>query len=300
MLSRDMRYFVALSRTRRFTTAAEALGITQPALSKSIRRLEERMNAKLVDTSSGRTVLTSSGEKFAARARIILGDMDAAIAEATMMGGELSGSLRVGAGPLFAKRLLPLALAEMMRKSPQLSFSVTVDVNTHLLELLSQSELDLVFCTTFSVSENGRLVSEDLAVNEMRIVCRADHPIAERPHLRMTDLAEYDWVLQHRNLLTRQWLAKKFEEHGLPPPRVRVESVAQDFLLRLLNETDLISFMPAEMAEASLVTRVVQGLEWSRKVGAVYRADAVFPPSGRMLINEMKVLGRSVIVKNSA
>lgn len=290
MLSRDMRYFVALSRTRSFTTAAETLGITQPALSKSIRRLEERMNAKLVDTSSGRTVLTPIGEKFAARARIILGDMDAAIAEATMMEGGLSGSLKVGAGPLYAERLLPLALAEMMRKSPQLSFSVTVDVNTHLLELLSQGELDLVFCTTFSVPENRQLFSEDLSVNEMRIVCRADHPIAERPHVRMADLAEYDWVLQHRNLLTRQWLAKKFEEHGLPRPKVRVESVAQHFLLRLLSETDLISFMPAEMAEPPLVTRVVPGLEWSRKVGAVYRADGVFPPSGRLLINEMKRL----------
>lgn len=290
MLARDLRYFVTLSRIRHFTRAAEELGITQPALSKGIRRLEDSIRARLVD-SSGRTVeLTEAGKIFASRARIILGDIDAAVAEAAMREGHARGTLRVGAGPIFAEEYLPAAIANLGARMPDLSFAVIADVNTRLLELLQEGHLDLVFCATFEVSERPHLHSEDLDINRMAILFREGHPLEKCETLLPADLVEYEWVLQEPSFLTRKWLVNKFTTLGLPAPRIRVETRAHVFAQKLVARSDLLSFLPVPGIMPGLCQRFVPGLEWERKVGAVYRADGVLPPAAELLIAEMKAL----------
>lgn len=288
MRARDLTYFVALSRSLHFTRAADELGITQPALSKGIRRLEEETRAKLVDTSGRRVALTEAGQVFASRARIILGDIDAAIAEAAMRSGQARGNLRVGAGPIFAEEYLPDAIANLTKRLPDLSFTVVANVNTRLLEQLQQGDLDLVFCTTFQVPKLPQLRSEDLDINRMAVLFRRGHPLEACDRLTPADLTGYDWVMQESSYLTRQWLMNKFEELGLPAPRLRVETRAHRFAQLLVERTDFLSFLPDTGILPSLCHRIVPGLDWERKVGAVYRADAILPPAARFLIDEMK------------
>lgn len=290
MRARDLTYFVTLSRSLHFTRAAEDLGITQPALSKGIRRLEEEVRAKLIDTSGRRVVLTEAGQVFASRARIILGDIDAAIAEAAMSSGQARGNLRVGAGPIFAEEYLPDAIANLTARLPELSFTVVANVNTRLLEQLQQGDLDLVFCTTFQVPKLSQLRSEDLDVNRMAVLFRKGHPLEARAVLTPADLTGHEWVMQESSYLTRQWLMHKFEELGLPPPRMRVETRAHKFAQLLVERTDLLSFLPVPGILPHLCHRIVPGLDWERKVGAVYRADAILPPAARLLIDEMRRL----------
>ncbi|MDD9731012.1 LysR family transcriptional regulator [Mameliella sp. AT18] len=291
MLARDLRYFVMLSRTRHFTRAAEELGITQPALSKGIRRLEETIRAKLVVSSNRRSVeLTEAGQVFASRARIILGDIDAAVAEATMQSGQARGNLRVGAGPIFADEYLPTAIADLVERFPDLSFSVIADLNTKLLDRLQEGDLDLVFCTTFEVPKLPQLCSEDLDINAMVVLFRKGHPLEDRETLQPRDLTEYEWVMQESSYLTRKWLENKFATLDLPPPRIRVETAAHRFAQRLVERTDLLSFLPAPGVLPNLCQRFVPGLEWERRVGAVYRGDGVLPPAARLLISAMKKL----------
>src|SRR5262245_4327820 len=119
-----LRSLVQLARNKRFTTAASALGVSQPTLSRQIQRLEQELGAKLVVRGPREVVLTEAWTRFVVRAEQALLAIDAGVSEVTELGGSPRGSVTVGALPTIAAYALPTVVANFHAKYPHVQILV--------------------------------------------------------------------------------------------------------------------------------------------------------------------------------
>lgn len=140
---KHLRYFEALSRHRHFGRAAEALALSQPALSLQVKELEDILGAPLVERGPRQIRLTSLGEDFALRARDVLRSVDelAALARASI--GPLAGRLRLGVIPTVAPYLLPHLIHHIAARFPDLDLRPREAVTQKLVRDLAEGRLDL-------------------------------------------------------------------------------------------------------------------------------------------------------------
>jgi DNA-binding transcriptional LysR family regulator len=136
-----LRTFVAVVDLRGFTKAAQALGCTQPAVSAQVKRLQGLLGSELLDKSAPGVVPTERGLAIAECARRLLAINDRIIEVATVRSATIP--LRIGIPGDLGGALLPAALAEFRRRSPQQAFHVRCDVSARLLSGLQQGDLDL-------------------------------------------------------------------------------------------------------------------------------------------------------------
>ncbi|WP_339106801.1 hydrogen peroxide-inducible genes activator [Roseovarius rhodophyticola] len=141
---KHFRYFDALARMGHFGRAAEASGITQPALSAQIKELETMLGAPLVERASRKIRITTLGEEFLARARKVLTDVDEMSELARKPDGPLKGRLRMGIIPTVAPYLLPEIIRRLSVALPELELRPRESVTQSLLDDLMQSKLDFV------------------------------------------------------------------------------------------------------------------------------------------------------------
>ena len=141
---KHFRYFDALARFGHFGRAAEASGITQPALSAQIKELESMLGAPLVERASRQIRLTTLGEEFLERARKVLLDVEEMSELARKPHGPLQGKLRMGIIPTVAPYLLPETIRRLSVALPALDLYPRETVTQSLLDDLLRSRLDFV------------------------------------------------------------------------------------------------------------------------------------------------------------
>lgn len=137
-----LRTFLAVIDLGSFTKAGQLLGRTQPAVSLQIRRLEELMGVKLMDTSGRSIHLTKDGDKLARYARQFLVMNDEIVAR--LQKKESSGQLRVGLPTDYAVAFFQKALANFSREHPEVELSISCDTSERLLPIFRNDDLDLV------------------------------------------------------------------------------------------------------------------------------------------------------------
>ncbi|VTN08817.1 Morphology and auto-aggregation control protein [Raoultella terrigena] len=146
---KQLKYLIALDRTRHFGQAAAACHITQPTLSMRIRSLEEELNLVLIQRGQRFEGFTPEGERILAWARALLAAHDGLEAEAAICRGQMVGQLRVGMVPLAS--LNPMQLIKpLSEKYPELQFSLLSLTSEQIIDGVSRNQLDLgsAICTT--------------------------------------------------------------------------------------------------------------------------------------------------------
>jgi len=175
---KHLRYFMALSRHGHFGRAAEACGISQPALSVQIKELEALLGAPLTERSARQIRLSSLGEALAERAREILSAVDELDDLARISRGSLGGRLRIGVIPTIAPYLLPGLIKELAAHYPELDIQPREAVTRTLLRDLGEGQLDLAI-VALPVSESAfheePLFEEEFVL--VRPLADADKPV---------------------------------------------------------------------------------------------------------------------------
>ena len=141
---RQLRYFEALARFKHFGKAADAVAVTQPALSMQIKELEENLGVMLLERSSKGLQLTSAGQEVLKRAKSILSSVRDLIDYTEHCKGELAGPLRLGVIPSIAPYLLPRALPLIQKRFPNLQLHLRETLTHILVEELHRGELDVL------------------------------------------------------------------------------------------------------------------------------------------------------------
>jgi len=288
---RDLEYFAVVAEHCNVTRASEALGLSPPAVSKSLRRLEASIEAKLFERSPKGVTLTAVGVALLARLRPLRLALADVVREASDLSQGRAGHLRIGANPVDAE-YLPAAYSNLLKDSLDLTIEITVSDIDVTLPLLRKGELDVIVVVAPDRPFDD-LVQENLYDDEYVVSASADHRLAKRKLVAIAELAQERWALSESTVRPQQLLRRIFEEHGLPPPRVAVESRSQRVKLLTSARSDLLGFTSRQVVRDAagpfrLAILAVKELTVRRPVCVLYRKDSYLSPVARRLIESLR------------
>ena len=289
---RDLEYFRVVAQHGHFGRAANKLGLTQPALSKSVARLEAAVGARLLERTPRGVVLTQVGAALIARATHIHSVIDGALREAKDLSSGVSGHLRIGTVPTAGEHLLPSVCVELLRGSPRLFIQVVVGHSDVLLAALGRGELDLVY-GSFPEPRVAGMTYESLGKDVMTVFVRKRHALARGRQIDLTQLADVHWALPNASVTSRQTLQRVLHARRMPAPEVALESNSTQVLLAAVARSDLVGYLPTGVVRASGVTRElalldVAPLRIERSLGVISRPGAYLPPVAARLMNALR------------
>jgi len=173
------RYLIALAEHGGFGRAAKAVGLTQPAFSRSIQSLEQELGVPLVDRHGRRMQLTPAGELMVERGRRVLRELaEAHRALAALVQGE-TGHVRLGVAPLPAARVLARFLRDTARARPGVRIEIERRSTPELVELLRAERIDVLVGDQRSVPLASDLHVERVGPWRAAFLVRAGHPLLD-------------------------------------------------------------------------------------------------------------------------
>jgi DNA-binding transcriptional LysR family regulator len=188
---RQLRHVLAVDRYRNFARAADAIGITQPALSRSVQALEEALGARLFDRDRVRVEPTALGLRLIELARplvVLARDAERELRQMVALDG---GLLRIGAGPFVAELSVGTAIGRFSRLHPGVHVDLAVGDWPELYRRLLAEEFEMIVAEISHATDDDRFVIEPLPVHAGFLYVRAGHPLAGRSDLTIADLARY-------------------------------------------------------------------------------------------------------------
>ena len=190
---RQLRVFRAIADGRNFSRAGDQVGLSQPAVSRSIHELESQLGLKLLDRTTREVVLTEAGQSLALRLARVLDELDQALAEVHGMAGARRGKVRVASSPTLSANLMPACIAECARREPEIEFVLLDRIQQDVLDSVRAGEVD--FGVVVEPPDTDDLHGEPILDDPFCLVLPPGHRLAAPP----TGLA----VLVMRPLLPR-------------------------------------------------------------------------------------------------
>lgn len=293
---RDIDYFAAVARHRHLGRAAEALGLGQPALSMSLRRLERSAQTKLVRRTPKGVELTAVGAAILAHATKLRLARDDLAREVSDLAHGRAGHLRIGASPSNVDVSLPQACSALLMEAPKVTVDLSVVDNDALLPALRKGDLDLIATHTRHVSLPDVAV-EPFRRDEFVVYCASNHRLARRKSITLSDLAQERWAVADSAsgsfgpLLA---LRQAFEHHGLPAPHVALVTDLVMFRLKAVACSDLLGLAVRPNVEHNAERLRLKVLpigrdEWIRTAVIAYRKDGYLSPAARRFIEILKL-----------
>ena len=279
----DLDYFLAVGRLGHVGRAADGIGVSQPALTKGIRRLEDELKLQLFVRTPKGMELTVPGRAFYERSMQARRELDDAMKEAGELHRGTIGLVRAGVTPLLAESFFNPACVELLSQRPAAKVQVMVSLNDALIPALRQGDLDFAISSLFESTEVDEFDREPLFADKLFVAARPGHPLLNGTKIRVADLAACKWMLPGSQAASRRWLEAKFAQHGAPAPAVTIESNASvSGLLSILHSTDLLTLI----SEITLSTHAGQGLAvvplddltWHRQIGLLTRRGGYLSP----------------------
>ncbi|WP_330256001.1 LysR substrate-binding domain-containing protein [Nocardia sp. NBC_00565] len=227
--------------------AAEALHVTQPVVTRSLREVEEVLGVPLFDRYSRGVTLNVYGKSFVDHARAVLAQIRHAGEEISLLQSSDLGTVTVGTYLAGSNVLLPRAIAALKSSHPLLTV-VVVEATPDVLEAdLLVGEIDLTVGRLLAAPP-PRLTQEQLYLEPIKIVARSTHPAHALVHPTLSELASYAWVFPSDRTALRWELEEVFVSAGVAIPRDRIECPAVLTMWQLLVQNDLIGLLPASIA----------------------------------------------------
>lgn len=187
---RQLRHFVALAEHGHFARAAEAVHLSQPALSRSIQALEASLDCRLVDRHSRGISLTAHGRLVLEHARRLLAGSRSLQNAVAQLGNLQLGDLRLGAGPYPAARLVPRAIGRLAGAYPRIRIELSIEDWRSLRARLLGEHLELFVADIRELQDDPLLAVEPLQRHAGVLFCRPQHPLAGTGPLHRDKLAE--------------------------------------------------------------------------------------------------------------
>ena len=244
---RDIDYFLAVARTGLMAQAAQECGVTQPALTKAVQRLEAEFALQLFERTGRGMRLSSAGARFHEQALRLQVDYEDTKVLANEMRALRSGLLRIGVTEATAGNLVVPSLVALIPDRPGLRIELHMGRSDAMASAVRAGDVDLALVPSYP----GRRHEGDqtlIADDPLLPVSRAAHPLTTLPRIALKDLSLYGWIFAGAQSDASRVISEVFAKQKLQPPRVVVETPhASEATMSLLATTDLISLVPASM-----------------------------------------------------
>nr|WP_314426117.1 LysR family transcriptional regulator [uncultured Erwinia sp.] len=287
MNNRELGYFMEAARIMNLGQASQNLNITQPALSKSIARLEKDLNIKLFKRSGRGLVLTEAGDILYQRGLMLQSSWDDVAKTMAELSNGRRGVVRVGSAGSATQFLLPEVCKRLQQAAPNVKLEIQIGMNDVLFSLLDKHELDIIIGPL--VGYNKPVVQLPVTTDRVVVAASRSHPLANGP-ASLRELSRYGWILPAKTVSMRQWLERIFYENHCAAPDVKIEISSLAAVPGLIASSGLLSFISenslAEKEFASLLTRIDNSqLVMTRRVGITFLQDAFLSPATQQVID---------------
>ncbi len=297
---RQLKYFVQLSKTLNFSTAAKELFITQSTLSHQILQLENELNQPLFHRNSHEVMLTEAGQTLLPLARQTILDADNCLLRLDELKNLMGGELNIGVTFSFAC-IMAETLTAFLRRYPHVKVNVSQSTMADLIARLENHEFDFVMAFR-PLENNPRIESRVLFTHQLTAVVNEHHALASRPSLTLEELQNYDLALPLRGTRARNTFERIISQTPFHY-KVKVEMNYVYLLFHLLRESNYITILSEStvMGEQGLRAIPIIGMdtEQNRMHGCIHLLRNVYIKKSaqefiRMLGESTSVLRRSL------
>jgi DNA-binding transcriptional LysR family regulator len=194
MLDSRLTYFMAVARTGSFVGAAQSVGVTQSAVTKSVADLERQLGTSLFHRTPRGALLTEAGRDFVERASRLLDDAHELLEGFSARGDSFSGLLRIGVCPASLEWLLIDPLAALLARYPNIRFEVVGATFERMVQLLRSGTVDVAVGFEAAFSEWPDIRHSSMPALKSSLFVRKGHPILDQEFYSESDLAKYTFV----------------------------------------------------------------------------------------------------------
>jgi len=245
-----LRDFLAIAQARSIRAAARQLGLSQPALTRSLRELEHELDAPLFERHARGIVLTPIGAAFYRRTHAAMQDIRRAREEVAWLRGRQDGAVAVGLSGAVWLALVPAVFAAFRQAYPTVRLHMMEGFFPLLESRLADGTLDFyIGPRPQSLDAKRYRLSPPLFTSERVIVGRKEHPLLHARQLE--ELANAQWILTGARDLDQEF-TDVFTHHGLPAPLALVKADSMMGVATLLSMTDALALLPEQWVASPL------------------------------------------------
>lgn len=241
MDTRQLSYFVQVAKDHSFTVAAHNLHLSQPALSKMIKKLEEDLGVQLFDRSEHKMSLTDAGERLFDEGQKLLSEMEAITESIQDTKNLKTGNVSVGIPPVIGTSYFPPLIAHFRHDYPGINLSIIENGAVTVYEMVEKGFMDLGLVILPELSD--RIEYIPVTEDEVVLVVHNDHPLASKDKVLFEDLKDESFALLDETFLLHHHVIKACREAGFEP-NIYFKSSQWDFLTELVCLNQGISILP--------------------------------------------------------
>jgi len=208
---RQLRVFQSVARTRNFSRSGEAIGLTQPAVSRAIGELEHAIGLRLLDRTTREVALTEAGRSLAARLDRVLDELDATLDDVAGLADADGGKVRVASSPTLSAYLMPECIAACARAAPRVRFLLLDRIQQDVLASVRGGEVD--FGVVVEPPEVDDLHCEDILRDPFVLVTPERHRFARAASVRWKALDGESLVLLDNASGSRRYVDEALAQH---------------------------------------------------------------------------------------
>lgn len=278
--------FLAVAELQSFSLAAERLHITQPAVSKRIRQLEDDMKTSLFDRIGKKSILTPSGQSLLPHAERILLELKTYREELAHDHDKPSGTLSLATSHHVGLHRLPQVLRDFKIEYPE------VDLDLHFMDsedaciAIANNELELAI-VTLPENPDDRLYLEPIWIDVLQIVLAPDHALAGEVLIDSEQLLDYPAILPSNGTFTRKIINNYFAT-SKESMKIILETNYLETIKVMVSANLGWSMLPISMLDNTLIGKSLSGLDIRRSLGIVTRQKRTLSVSSRAMIKMLR------------
>jgi len=264
----ELLTFIKVAETQSFSEAADALFVTQPAVSKRIAALESHLNVRLFDRIGRQVHLTEAGRRLLPKAKKVAEDVNDIKRSMSLQMEDVSGELLIATSHHIGLHRLPNTLKTFQQTYPlaEIHIDFTQSEDAHKQVLKGDAELGII---TLSAHSEAMLNAIPIWSDPLKCVVSHDHPLAQMDDVDVVELSKYPCVLPHDNTFTRQIAEKVFAVNGVRP-QVKMNTNNLETLAMLASIGWGWSLVPSTVVNEQLVVVNLPDLNVERKLGVIH------------------------------
>jgi DNA-binding transcriptional LysR family regulator len=295
---RHLRHFAAVVELGNLSKAADKVFISQPALTRSIKNLEDLVGATLLERRPRGVVPTPAGATLYEYARLMLNEAARARAEIKAIAAGAKGHLAVGMAAMFADHIVDRAVARVCADDADVSMTVRQGFLEELVEALADGRLDVIFSNLGQGQLPDELAVESVYELRAYAYAGAGHPLVGRKRLTKEDLLDARWAVVDQPHMA-DFLDRYFSADGLPAPRHVVRTNSLNLIRSLLTTGGFVGILPEHLIRLRARRGEIRRLDAPdcpvvRKAGLITRKGAPPRPLLTQFVAELKAACREV------
>ena len=281
-----LRNVVAVVERGSLRSGAKHLGLAQPAVSRSIKELEQELGVILFERNKSGMTLTHAGHVFVRRAKAIQAEFARTVADMEHLKGEDRGVITVGCSSATLIAMVPTMMTRFHAKYPNIRVKLLEGSLPMLESEIRDGLIDLYYGPVATGFVDPSLVIDLLFENERMIIGRRNHPL--RSATKLADLVGASWVTTPMAIDSDNEVNSVFAAAGLPPPRIVMQASSAMNLAVIVATSELLAPVPQQWIEliraTGLMERIpVREVTKAPRICAVRRANIPLTPASEFL-----------------